>query len=285
MGDVIRWLSKPKRKLLVSMDWVDIRSLHVIVLAARLGGRAIPLLWAAYREESLFRSQNSLEYGLLRALKSFVGDSTEVVILADRGFGRAEMARACQALGFRYVIRISPDVHIRHREFTGKLLDLPVRRGYRKVFRSVSYRKEGPVEQHVAVIWAKEQKEPWFLMTSLEKIPAAKLTRIYGHRMSIEEYFRDQKSKRNGFGLRLNLIRDPQRLDRMLLVLALAYILLVAVGLEALRKYTCGYWCSNNRKGECSYFTIGRYMLRYITPGKPSHLRRLRSILLEGNWG
>jgi len=285
MGDVIRWLSRPNKRLLVSLDWVDIRNLHVLVLAARLEGRAIPLLWAAYREESLFRSQNNLEYGLLRALRAFVGDFTQVVVLADRGFGRAEMARECQALGLGYIIRIKPDVYIRHKCFTGKLLDLPVRRGYRKVFRGVSYRKKGPVEQHVAVIWAKERKEPWFLMTSLERTPAAKLAKIYGHRMTIEECFRDHKSKRNGFGLRLNLIREPKRLERMFLVLAFAYILLVAVGLEASRKHPSGRWCSNNRKRECSLFTIGRAMLAEINPGRPSHLQRLRSAVLTGNWG
>ena len=122
-------------------------------------------------------------------------------------------------------------------------------------------------------------------MTNVEKVPAARLTRIYGHRMSIEEYFRDQKSKRNGFAMRLNLIRDPRRLERMLLVLALAYILLVAVGLEALKKFGPHWWCSNSRKGECSLFTIGRTMLYYISPGKPSQLNRLRTQLLKGNWG
>ena len=57
-----------------------------------------------------------------------------------------------------------------------------------------------------------------------------RLTRIFARRMGIEEYFRDTKSKRNGFGLRLTLIRCPRRLERLLLVLALAYWLLVATG-------------------------------------------------------
>jgi len=44
---------------------------------------------------------------------------TQVVILADRAFGRAEMARQCQNLGFDYIIRIRPEVHIYHPDFTG----------------------------------------------------------------------------------------------------------------------------------------------------------------------
>lgn len=41
------------------------------------------------------RSQNNLEYGLLHLFRTMVPKSTEVVIFADRGFGRAEMASEC----------------------------------------------------------------------------------------------------------------------------------------------------------------------------------------------
>jgi hypothetical protein len=50
------------------------------------------LVAAAYREQEFFRSQNSLEYGLLRALRAMVPAGTDVLLLADRGFGRAQMA-------------------------------------------------------------------------------------------------------------------------------------------------------------------------------------------------
>ena len=34
------------------------------------------------------------------------------MILADRGFGRAEWAAVCQELEFGYVVRIKPDVTV-----------------------------------------------------------------------------------------------------------------------------------------------------------------------------
>jgi hypothetical protein len=43
-----------------------------------------------------------------------------VIVLADRGFGRTEIARFCQELRFHYVIRIKPDVWVRSRDFTGQ---------------------------------------------------------------------------------------------------------------------------------------------------------------------
>ena len=42
----MKWLARPRKKLLVSIDWVDVPQLHCLVLAARLRGRALPLLWA-----------------------------------------------------------------------------------------------------------------------------------------------------------------------------------------------------------------------------------------------
>lgn len=285
MQGVVRWLARPRKKLLVSLDWVEIRSLNVLVLAGRIRGRALPLLWAAYRDQELRRSQNYLEYGLLRMFRSMVPASTEVVILADRGFGRAEMARKCQQMEFDYIIRIKPEVYIHHPEFTGKLLDLPLQPGYSNVFRNAAYRLDRLVGHHVAVLWPRGQKEPWFLMTNLARIRAGKLSKIFSHRMSIEEYFRDAKSKRNGFALRLSMISDPQRLERLLLILALAYILLVAVGLHCSRRYRPSHWCSNNRLGECSLFTIGRVMLDQPLPKLKRLLRELKKEVLLGNWG
>ena len=285
MRGPVGWLARPRKKLLISIDWVDIRNLHGLVLAARLRGRALPLLWAVYRHEQLFRSQNALEYGLLRLLRTMIPESTKVVILADRGFGRTEMARVCQELEFHYILRIRPDVWIEHPEFTGKLLDLPVRPGVSRMLRKVAYRKQRPVTQHVGVLWPCDQQEPWFLATDLPRLQVKALSRIYGRRMTIEEYFRDTKSKRNGFALRLTLIRSPRRLERLLLVLALAYWLLVAVGLGALQHGHPRQWCSNNRANSCSLFTIGRVMLDRIRRTITALMNALRREVLSGNWG
>jgi len=267
------------------MDWVKIRHFHCLILAARLHGRAVPLLWAVYRYEDFYRSQNNLEYGLLHLFRTMVPATTEVVILADRGFGRAEMARECQKLKFSYIIRVEPRVYIKSRSFTGNLVDLPIKPGQQRLLRNVLYRKEKSVTQHVAVIWKPHKTEPWFLMTNLDRIRARQLSAIFGGRMSIEEYFRDSKSKRNGFALRLTMIKSSERLSRFLLILALAYILLVTIGLYVRKRFPPSQWCSNNREGECSFFTVGKIMLNADIPSLNYLLRGLRDELLSQNWG
>jgi DDE family transposase len=274
MRGLVRQLAKRYRKLqrrgrprrpslLIAFDWTEIRNFHTLMAAAVQRGRAVPLLWASYPEWVLHKSQNNLEEGLLLLLRDMIPAEVEVVLLADRGFGRTELARTCQRLGFHYVIRITPDVCIECPSHRGNLKDYPVRKGMQRFLKDVQYRQRDPVRQHVAIYWKiglpKKRDEPWFLMTDLRR-KVETLTLLYGKRMTVEELFRDDKNKRNGFALRHTKITQADRLDR-LLILALAYWLLVGLGLVARQRYRPSMWCSSNRTNECSVFTIGRFML------------------------
>jgi hypothetical protein len=263
-GLIGRALRKRRKPLVVALDWVEVRAFHTLMAAAVVKGRALPLLWASYPEWELAKSQNNLEEGLLRLLRTLVPADVRVILLADRGFGRAELARLCQHLGFRYLIRIKPDVWVKGPRFTGKLLDYPVKKGVRHLLYGVQYRKEDPVTQNVVVRWKPglpaKRDEAWFLMTDLGG-GALRLTDLYGQRMTIEELFRDQKSKRNGFALRLTQVTKARRFDRLVLILALAYWLLTGVGLVARGRYRPGRWCAGNGDRQCSAFTIGRVLI------------------------
>jgi hypothetical protein len=52
-------------------------------------------------------------------LRDLIPQGVPVILLADRGFGRTELARLCQQLGFRYVVRIKPDVWMEGPQHTG----------------------------------------------------------------------------------------------------------------------------------------------------------------------
>jgi len=63
---------------------------------------------------------------------------------------------------------------------------------------------------------------------------------------------------------------SAERFDRLLLMLALAYILLVGVGLYARAQCHPGHWPSATKASQCSMFTIGRRMVDAleITPAR-----------------
>jgi len=283
-GTIARLVRKRKKRLIVSFDWTEVRHFHCLMAAACLGGRAVPLLWASYPEWKLTRSQNSLEEGLLRLLRTLIPASVEVVILADRGFGRAEWAAVCQELGFRYLVRIKPAVTVSGARYRGVLSKYPVHKGIAHVLRDVRYRKDARVTHHVVIRWRpglpRRRDEPWYLMTDLDGRAEA-LCRLYGRRMSVEELFRDHKSRRNGMALRDTRIREAERFDRFVLILVLAYILLVGLGLQARLDFDPSAWCTNRRARECSVFTIGKAMLPRTNYLPEQLLRRVRWATIE----
>jgi hypothetical protein len=296
MGGVVAALVRKRRKkpLLVALDWVDVRGFQTLMAAAVLKGRSVPLCWASCTGHTYdgHRSRNAFEESLLLlVLRSMIPEGVKVILLADRGFGRAELARFCQRYRLSYVIRVKSDVWVKCAGYEGNLFDYPVKPGACKLLRNAEYRKSDPVAQHVVVRWVrglpKERDECWFLMTDLTAGPA-RVSRLYRRRMTIEELFRDHKSKRNGWSLRDTRVSTPERLDRLLLVLALAYILLAGLGLHCRRRYRPGTWCSNNRDDTLSDFAIARAMLDHVHIRADTAFRLLLAATRDaakGNWG
>jgi len=277
VGVIQRLLRKHRHKpLLVSLDWTDIRGCQTLVAAANVKGRAIPLAWASCRKHVYdgHRSRNAFEESLLLLLRRMIPEHVKVILLADRGFGRTELGRFCQRHRFHYVIRIQSKVQVKFNGQSVRLDRYPVRRGCSERLKNVLYRSHDPLKQHVVVRWKKglpkRRDEPWYLMTDLpapesgDRWTARRISDLYGRRMSIEMLFRDGKNKRSGWSLRDTGLTDPERLDRLILVLALAYLILLGVGLLAQRRHRAGVWSSNNRADAASLFQIGQWMLATV---------------------
>jgi hypothetical protein len=281
-----RWRRGYKNKpLLVSFDWTDIRGLQVLMAAAVVKGRSIPLVWASCPKYVWkgHKSRNGFEESLLLLLRALIPKELgiQIVILADRGFGRTELGRFCQHYGFHYVIRIQPKVKIQVGSLRTRLDLYPVFRGICRRLDNVLYRaQDDPLTQHVIIRWKKslpkKRDECWYLMTDLPQ-SARYLSDLYAKRMEIEEFFRDAKNKRNGWSLRDTGISDPERLDRLILILAIAYWFLIALGLAAQKRYQPRAWCSNNRVNTLSAFGIGQWALNRLR----LHPDRLMAILLR----
>lgn len=290
-GIVAAILRQPNKALIVAIDWVDIRGFQTLVAAVVLKGRAVPICWASTtnHEYEGHRSRNAFEESLLLVLRTMIPETVRVIILGDRGFGRCALAAFCRQHHFDYLIRIGPKVNVKFKGFEGKLLDYPVNKGIATVLRDVAYRSDGAVTQNVVVLWKRRlprhRDECWFLMTSL-KGTAAKLCRLYGRRMTIEQLFRDLKSKRNGWSLRDTQLTTPDRLDRLLLILAIAYLLLCGMGLIAQTTRRPSTWSSAS-KTALSCFQIGLLTIIKL-PAAPQ--QALAAVLrlsktVAGNWG
>ncbi len=72
-----------------------------------------------------------------------------------------------------------------------------------------------------------------------------------------------------------------ERFDRFVLIVALAYLLLVGLGLQARLDFDPSAWCTNRRARECSAFTIGEAMLRRTNYLPEQLLRGVRWATIE----
>ena len=82
----------------------------------------------------------------------------------------------------------------------------------------------------VVIAKAAKMKDVWCLATSLRALTASQVVKLYGRRFTIEETFRDTKDLHFGMGLRATHIRDADRRDRLLLLVAMAHTRLTLLG-------------------------------------------------------
>lgn len=280
----IKWHAKrpDRRPLLVSFDWTKVRRFHTLMAAVVIEGRALPLCWHSYRNKVEGKSQNAHEYAMLAVIRSLIGPEVRLVILADRGFGRAGLIQECQRLSLDYLVRIVPDVLVESRSYKGNLKDYSLARGQCCMWKDVRYRSDGLVTTNLVLRWKKglsgDKDQPWYLVTSLSgKGPSAarQISDLYALRFDIEELFRDTKNEHLGWTLAKTRIRKANRLDRLILIAALAYVLLVALGLWCRTHRPAKLWASNNRPHELSAFAIARVMLTRLDLAISTVLRLL----------
>lgn len=77
----------------------------------------------------------------------------------------------------------------------------------------------------MVLVKKKRMQDSWCLATSLTKAPAAQVIELYSRRFTIEEAFRDTKDLHFGLGLSATHIRDADRRDRLLMLIAVAHSL------------------------------------------------------------
>jgi hypothetical protein len=253
-------------RLFVAVDWVDIGQYKVLRAAVPLRGRSVPVLFAAYEKWKLYKSQNTFEEAFFLVMKALLPRGCEVVVLADRGFHRAALARRLQELVLGYVIRLTGSATFCSERYRGQLYELRLKCGQRRDLGFGQYCRSRPVTQRVPAYWGGSEPVPWLPATNLtwgwKQIVAA-----FKQRMMIEELFRDEKNIRYGWGLRQLKLSSAQRLERMLLVPAFAYMFLLLIGLISQRRFSAKHWASavSRKRKQNSAFTIGRFMQHRVT--------------------
>jgi hypothetical protein len=279
---LLAWATRRGGRLVLALDWTDLPGgKKLLSLAVPTRGRAVPVHGRVVDQAVMYKSQNSLEEGLLRELRVLVPAGTSVVIVADRGFGRTQLMKELRRLGFSFVLRVSGSALFEREGLRQRVQQVPLGRGQTHWFREVRYRDRHPVAVNLVLTWRRRMKEAWFLATDLT-LPPREVIALYGYRMQIEEAFRDAKSVRWGFRLRHVCLRDCGRWERLLMVLGVAYLFLLAVGAEAeSRREHRRLQANTVRKRTLSWLTVGRARFRDHAHHLARCVRSLQSYTVE----
>lgn len=259
----------------VAVDWTMNEDYWVLMAAVCLRGRAVPVMWKVIPAHCVGFSQNAIEDDFFDDLKEEMGTRGRWVVVADRGFRRADLIERLDYAGISFVIRIMDDVWVKARGYEGKLRDWRFPYGTVALNRDVAFRQKNPVQAHLVRVWRKVNEKPsfWYLATNLSKETARGICRLYACRFWVEEFFRDLKSR---FHLRTSRLTDPRKIERILLVAALLLLILFAVGARALaRGWDVGNVPQGRAEGIWSIVLLG---LRYLR-ASPRRIGRILSRL------
>lgn len=265
--------------VIIAMDWTDFDADDHTTLCAYLvttHGRAAPVAWKTIKKSKLAGQQTRLECEMLERLGAWLPETVRITLLADRGFGKQELYRVLDVLGWDYVIRFRGDILVEHDGQTRPASDWVPLNGHSKALLSARVTTDKVELGAVVVVKAKRMKEPWCLATSLIDSTASEVVKLYSRRFTIEETFRDTKDLHFGLGLSATHIRDERRRDRLLLLVAMAHSLLTLLGAASEKSGLDRYLKSNTVKTRTmSLFNQGAYWYRCLPTMRDEWFERL----------
>jgi hypothetical protein len=254
---------------------------QTVCLALAWHGRALPLLWHTWQADTPGQHWMERIDALCDVLAAALPPAVMVVVLADRGLGGERLATIALAHGWAYLLRVQGHGFIRTPDgWTGPVRDLlptpgtqvlhegvliwPADHKIRLGKRVTSYLDwERCSTTNLVAVWRTEDREPWLLVTSL---PAhLQRCREYRRRTWEEELFRDLKSF--GWQWEQSRVRRPERVERLLVVLALATVWVCSLSQRVIRR---GHrWLVEERSRRCySRFQLGlRWIHRQLANG------------------
>jgi hypothetical protein len=204
------------------LDQTKVSDRHqVLMLALRWGERALPLAWRV--EETDGAIGFDTQKALLEAVVPWLPAPARVRLLGDRFYGTADLIGWCQERGWDYRLRLKGNLVV----FDGSGKTTTGQCAKDRVHYLEDVELTGRrARTHIGIIQDPGHAEPWIIAMS-EK-PGYLRTLEYSTRWGIEPMFSDFKSR--GFGIEDTQLRYADRLDRLILVMALALYVAVSTG-------------------------------------------------------
>jgi len=264
------------QRIQLLIDRVLLRDQHnILVISLGFRRRSIPLVWRPLTHRG--SSNLSDQQALIAAARALLPARVRISVHGDSEFRSQALFGWLRAHGYDAMLGVrgrlwiydTDDPNAAGQALETRVAALPpqTERGRKRQHRTspitylsavyvVQEQRIGPV--NIIAWWERDDDSNVVLHAVMTNLPASGRTKAYGkRRMWIETVFRDWQS--GGFHLDQCGVVDRERLTRLLLVLAIAYLWLVALGRWVVKRgYRRLIDDGTTRNWHYSLFQLGR---------------------------
>lgn len=250
-------------RLVADVTKVGLNS-RMLTISLACHARTLPLAWSVHPGAKGAVAVEE-QIALLEELQPLLPAGSPVSLLADAGFEATELVRWLLEHGWRFTLR-RPGCHKVCSDTSNlpsgadptlpawvRLDRLSIRPGQTRSLGQVRLTEKaavGPLS--LTLHWAQGEDEPWYLVSTAPTAHAA--VRHYRLRMWVEEMYGDFKD--HGFDLEATHLRSANRIERLVLALAINYIWFVALASWVVKNSRRRLIDHKSRRDK-SYFRLG----------------------------
>jgi len=195
---------------------------QMVMVTVRIGGRALPLAWRIKETQGAIGFAEQRE--ALEAVLPLLPEGTKPVLMGDRFYGSPDLIAWCRRQDWNWRLRLKQDLLVFENGGESTLAECFARGEHMLTGIELTGKR---VVTNVAMVHEPGHPEPWII--ALSEAPTVHRAFDYGLRWGIEAMFSDFKTR--GFGLENSQIQYPDRLSRLILVMALALYWAVSSGM------------------------------------------------------
>ena len=212
--DVLARIGASGQQIVLIMDQTQLTARHqAVMVAVRIGERALPLSWRIKETQGAIGFADQRE--ALEAVVALLPKRAEPVLMGDRFYGSPALIAWCRDQGWAWRLRLKQGLLVFEHGGETTLADCFARGEHMLTNIELTEKR---VATNVAMVHEAGHPEPWII--ALSEAPTIYRAFDYGLRWGIEPMFSDFKTR--GFGIEDSHIQRTDRLDRLILVMALA---------------------------------------------------------------
>ena len=221
--EILARLAADGRRVVLMIDQAQASERHqVVMVAARIGGRALPLAWRVKATQGAIGLAE--QRAVLATVAGLLPAGVRPVLMGDRFYGTPDLIAWCRGHGWDWRLRLKQDLLV-FQEGGETSLAACWAAGERLLWDVELTAKR--VATHIAMVHEPSHPEPWII--ALSEAPSVHRAFDYGLRWGIEAMLADFKTR--GFGLEDSHLERPDRMARLILVMALALFWAVSTGM------------------------------------------------------